>query len=261
MSQLASHTFGGIRSRAFSNFGLQHHFFERVGGESQPPYQSFNCAYKTVDPHAPQNREALFTALGLKGAATRILNPCHGDKIAIVTEADWSAHPHDVLIGTDAALTRTPGTYFVMSTADCLPVLLTDTHCQFAGIVHLGWRNIVAGFMNKVLDTVQQQLGIDPTTLRAAIGPSIYPCCYVYENPIQKEDLFWQPYLKRLDSDRYAIDLVSPVKAQLLSAGIAPDNLFEAGICTGCHNDQFFSCYLEGHTSGRFPTVVGLVQA
>jgi YfiH family protein len=261
MPQLTDHTFGDLHAQAIQGFGLKHHFFERGGGASLPPYQSFNCAYKTSDPHATQNREDLFSALRLQASATRILNPCHGDKIAIVTDADWSAHPHDVLIGTDAALTRTPGTYFVMSTADCLPVLLTDTQRQFAGIVHLGWRNIVAGFMGKVLDAVKQQLDIDPTLLCAAIGPSIYPCCYIYENPIQKDDPFWQPYLKRMDGDRYAIDLVSPVKAQLIGAGIATENIFEVGICTSCENQRFFSCYLEGQTSGRFPTVVGLVES
>jgi polyphenol oxidase len=247
-----------IAFQAINNFGLEHYFFERSGGASQYPYKSFNCAYKTQDPDAARNRELLFEKLELHQKATRILNPCHGDKIAFITEEQWAAEPHDVLIGTDAALTCTPGSHFVMSTADCLPVLLTDTHFKFAGIVHLGWRNIVAGFMPKVLEAVRDRLGVRPEFIRAAIGPSIYPCCYIYENPIQKDEIFWKPYLKRLDGDRYAIDLVSPVKAQLKRFGLNKSNILETSICTGCNNDRFFSCYLEGYMSGRFPTVISL---
>jgi len=255
---LVAHRQGDLSCYRLSALPVQHGFFTRLGGLSQPPYASLNTAYITKDPHAAANRELLFDTLGLAAAPLRILNPCHGEKIVFVDRADWQSNSRAVLIQTDAAFTATPDSYFLVSTGDCIPAIFSDAAASFAGIVHLGWRNLLADFSGKVVSALQAHYGIEPGALVAGIGPSIYPCCYVFQEPQQKDDSFWQPFLQDRGDGYYGIDLPAAFKAQLVRHGVQPRNIYETGLCTDCHNELFFSCYKEGYVSGRFPTVVGL---
>ncbi len=177
-------------------------------------------------------------------------------------ETERQTNIRDVLIKTDAAFTRiTPGTYFLVSTADCIPASFTDASLSFTGVLHLGWRNLVADFTGKVITALQNHYDVRPDSLMVGIGPLIYPCCYVFKSPTQKEEPFWQPFLHYQGDGHYAIDLASAFKAQLMRWGIPGENISETHLCTGCQNDVFFSCYKEGYVSGRFPTVVGLEPA
>lgn len=259
--QVTQLNFADLTAYRISSFPLWHAFFSRNGGFSDTPYASLNAAWRTEDPAAPRNREKLLSASQLTDKPLRILNPCHGERIAVVVDTDWGADKDGVLIETDAAITRTPGTYFLMSTADCLPVLICNREQDLMALIHLGWRNIVAGFPSKVISTIEEMFGIPPTELLAAIGPSIYPCCYAFENPTQKQDPFWTPFLTDLADGKTAIDLVAATRKQLENAGMKTDAISDSALCTGCRNDTFFSCFKEGYKSGRFPTLVGLAPA
>jgi copper oxidase (laccase) domain-containing protein len=248
---------GGLTSFSLKGFPLRHGFFARSGGKSSAPYTSLNTAYITKDPDAPLNRELLFRSLGIGHQAIRILNPCHGDRIVFedmsCAEADNIAK---VLIKTDAAFTRQPDTHFLVSTADCIPALFTDDDLSFAGVMHLGWRNLVTDFTEKVIGALLENYGVSPESLRVGIGPLIYPCCYVFKEPVQKDDPFWQPFLRDCGDGNCGIDLASAFKAKLTRCGIPAEKIAESGICTACENKFFFSCYKEGYVSGRFPTLL-----
>jgi YfiH family protein len=234
-----------------------HGFFTRDGGFSREPYRSLNTAFVTQDAAAPRNRQKLFETLAI-GDRVRILNPCHGEQTAFVDAAAWAAERQAVLIKTDAAFSRERGSHLLVSTADCIPAVVTDTAGSFVGLVHLGWRNLVADLTGKVLTAVQAQYGVAMVEVVIGIGPAIYPCCYVFQDPVQKDQPFWQPFLRAQGNGRYGIDLVGAFRAQLAGVGVRPEHIHEAGLCTACRNELFFSCYKEGYVSGRFPTVVGL---
>jgi len=258
---LMAHRRGDLSYYRLSALPVRHGFFTRLGGFSQPPYASLNTAYVTKDPYAAANRELLFNTLGLAAAPVRILNPCHGEKITFVDPTDWRTSSRAVLIKTDAAFTATPNSYFLVSTGDCIPAIFSDAAASFVGIVHLGWRNLLADFTANMVSALQTHYGIEPGALVAGIGPAIYPCCYVFQEPQQKDDPFWRPFLQDRGNGYYGIDLPAAFKAQLVRHGVGLGNIHETGLCTACHNELFFSCYKEGYVSGRFPTVVGLCPA
>jgi YfiH family protein len=250
----------GLTRYRFATLPLWHGFFARTGGVSTPPYASFNTAFVTQDSQASQNRDRLYHALDIVDRPLRILNPCHGDRIAFVDDEAWQAKPRDVLYKTDGAFTRTAGSYFLLSTADCIPAIFSDTQGSFTGLVHLGWRNVMAHFTETVVEALQTTYGIAPKSLRVGIGPAIYPCCYHIKEPQQRHEPFWQPFLTDSGDGIYQIDLIGAFKTQLQGCGVAADHIHETQLCTGCHNETFFSCHKEGYVSGRFPTVVGLRQ-
>jgi YfiH family protein len=235
-----------------------HGFFARTGGVSTTPYAGLNTAYITEDPRASQNRDLLYQTLHMENSPIRILNPCHGNRIAFVDESAWQANTNAVLYKTDGAFTRTAGSYFLMSTADCIPAIFSDTQGSFVGLIHLGWRNIMAHFTETVVNALQTTYGVAPRSLVVGIGPAIYPCCYHIKAPQQRHDPFWRPFLTDCGDDIYQIDLISAFKTQLQRGGIEANHVYETQLCTGCHKETFFSCYKEGYVSGRFPTVAGL---
>lgn len=251
-------THAGLTRYRLPTLPIWHGFFARTGGVSTPPYASLNTAYMTQDPQAWQNRDLLYQTLHMANRPIRILNPCHGDGIAFVDESAWRANTHAVLYKTDGAFTRTAGSYFLMSTADCIPAIFSDVQGSFMGLVHLGWRNVMTHFTETVVNALQTTYGVAPKSLIVGIGPAIYPCCYQIKAPQQRHDPFWQPFLADCGDDIYQVDLISAFKTQLKQCGIQVNNIQEAQLCTGCQNETFFSCHKEGYVSGRFPTVAGL---
>lgn len=258
IDRLISRDYGPLTGLAIPGLPVWHRFFKRTGGYGIPPYESLNTAFRTQDPKAAENRQLLFAETGLADLPVRILNPCHGSKIAFVRKTDWQSRRQDVLIETDAAFTETPETFFLVSTADCIPAIFTDISMSFGGVVHLGWRNLVNSFAADVVQELEKKYAVSPSSLWVGLGPAIYPCCYLFKDPVQKNDPFWKPFLKDIKDGETAIDLVSALKHQLVTAGIPEGQILESGVCTGCRNDLFFSCYKEGYVSGRFPTLVGL---
>lgn len=73
----------------------------------------------------------------------------------------------------DAIFTTRQALPVAVATADCVPVILEGD--GFAAVVHAGWRGASAGVMEK---TIAELRAADLTVSRAAIGPSIGPCCY-----------------------------------------------------------------------------------
>lgn len=259
--RLSRLTYDGLTCFSLQQFPAWHGFFTRTGGQSRVPYVSLNTAYVTDDPHASLNRDRLFRSLEMDKKPVRILNPCHGERIVFTEETNWHEKIRDILIRTDAAFTRTPGTYFLVSTADCIPAIFTDSGLSFTGVAHLGWRGLVSDFTGKIIAALRDHYTLRPESVQVGIGPMIYPCCYLFKDPVQKNDPFWKPFLRDYEDGQSAIDLASAFRTQLTGCGIPDENILETGICTSCRNEAFFSCYKEGYRSGRFPTVIGCCAA
>jgi copper oxidase (laccase) domain-containing protein len=249
---------GGLTYFTIPGFPAGHAFFTRNGGNSTGPYAALNTAVKTEDPCAASNRKFLFETMSMEEKNVVILRPDHGQHIEFIDTLPSGNTGSTILKNTDAAFTVLNQIVFFVSSADCLILTVTDTDRSFVGIIHLGWRNLVRKFGQMTMNTLINRYEVNPEKIIINIGPCIYPCCYVFENPSQKADPFWQPFLACKNGGFYSIDLVSAAKKQLSLAGIFEERILETGLCTGCRTDLFFSCYKEGYVSGRFPTICGL---
>jgi YfiH family protein len=73
----------------------------------------------------------------------------------------------------DALVTRRPGLPLAIRTADCVPVVI---HGDTAvAVVHAGWRGLASGVVENAIAALGEE---DAVPRRAAVGPSIGPCCY-----------------------------------------------------------------------------------
>ncbi len=156
--------------------------------------------------------------------------------------------------GHDAVLTNQAGALLTIQTADCVPVLLTDSARGVIGAVHAGWRGAVSGIVAKSVRNMVERFDAAPASLHVAIGPSAGPCCYEVDAPVMDrlaadaaDDL---AILKRTGPGRGRLDLKQLIRRQAVSVGIAEDHIHTVNLCTICRPDLFFSYRREGRVHG-----------
>jgi len=75
----------------------------------------------------------------------------------------------------DAIVTVTPDLPIAVRVADCAPIALLGD--GVVGVVHAGWRGIVAGVIPAALDTMRS---LGAGDIRAVLGPCIHAECYEF---------------------------------------------------------------------------------
>lgn len=169
------------------------------------------------------------------------LRQIHSD---IAVDADQPDCP----VEGDALLSSTPGVVVGVKTADCVPILLVDERHRAVAAVHAGWRGTASQIALKTIRAMNAR----PVDLHAAIGPGIGPCCYEVGPEVAARFGI---------EGRAYIDLADINRRQLLSAGIAEERIYAAGLCTFCHADQFHSFRRDREAAGRMISFIGVKAA
>ena len=236
--------------------GLRHTVLTRIGGVSHGPYATLNLGHTVGDEPAAveENHRRALALLGLEPG--QVVSPwqVHGASVGIVGREHIGA----ICPETDALLTTTPGVPLMMRFGDCTPVLLCDPVQRVAGMAHAGWRGIVAGVIEASVQTMTEELGSDVKDIWAGIGPTIGPCCYEVGADVAQEVSDACPseaeVIRRVNGRVHA-DLPGAAEAQLRAEGV--ERIEQAGLCTSCRVDEFFSHRAEDGETGRFGIVIG----
>jgi purine-nucleoside/S-methyl-5'-thioadenosine phosphorylase / adenosine deaminase len=245
----------------------------RHGGESTGPYATMNLGRRGDDDPAVvmRNRGRMATLAGVSAERLTFARQIHGARVAVVGAADAGRAIDD----TDALVTDVSGAPLVILTADCAAVFLLDPVRRAVGIAHAGWRGTVARIAARTVETMQSAFGTDPRDLVAGIGPSIGPCCYevgqdvvdaVYESLADHADqIVVEPdmasagsFRGSVNEDRKHFDLWIANERILMDAGVAPERIEIAGLCTACRTDLFYSHRAEHGRTGRFGGLIML---
>ena len=206
-------------------------------------------------------------ALGLESKNVRYARQVHGDACldADVTVAGG-------LIGTgDALFTRQLRRPVAVFTADCVPLIVVDPERPALGVAHAGWRGTVRGIAARLVAALVEQAGARADRLRAAIGPSIGPCCYEVDEPVVGPlraafPTAWERWVRpgapgrpgrQGRQGRWWLDLWAANAEQLTAVGVPAGAILSPRLCTGCRQDLFFSYRKEGLT-GRLATLAVL---
>lgn len=144
----------------------------RRGGVSPAPYGDgdggggLNLGVHVGDAleNVQQNRRLLAAHLP---AHPVWLTQVHG--VAVVdADAQIGLAPPDA----DASFSKARGVVCAVLTADCLPVLFTDTQGAVVAAAHAGWRGLAAGVLGR---TVAAMRGAGAGEIMAWLGPAIGP--------------------------------------------------------------------------------------
>src|SRR4051794_13365657 len=164
---------GGVRWLQADLPGATAAFSTRIGGVSQPPFDSLNLGLFTEDERETvvENRIRLAAALGLAPERIAIGRQVHGAELAIhggPQDPSPFAEPGNAVPEVDGHVTAEPSLALLVFAADCLPVALSGP--GGVAMLHCGWRGLAAGILAR---------GAEATgATDAAMGPGIGPCCY-----------------------------------------------------------------------------------
>lgn len=251
---------GHLQARAFQEAGPIHAFSTREGGVSLPPYHSLNLSFGVGDdPEAvKENRRRFFRALAVEPYRVVRVQQVHGDGVLVVDRGlAWrEGLPHDAMV------TSLPGHALVISTADCLPILLFDPRRRAIGAVHAGWRSTVKRIAEKTMNTMVEVYDTDPGDVIAAIGPGIGVCCYEVDDPVvellSRSLPHWRAFATAKTNGRFNLDL-SGINAKMLEeAGLRREHILQLGLCTACRPDLFYSYRREKPRTGRMLSLIML---
>lgn len=149
----------------------------------------------------------------------------------------------------DALLEDKQGAVVAVKTADCIPILLADERHRAVAAVHAGWRGTVAHIAPQALEAMRERFGTEPEDVHAAIGPGIGKCCYEVGPEVAAQ--FGE-------SGRAHIDLAAANSEQLAEAGVAPERIYTATLCTMCSPQEFHSFRRDKEAAGRLWSFIGI---
>lgn len=214
-------------------------FTTRIGGVSEPPYESLNLAVLTGDEAVAvrENRHRLAGAVGLDPARVVIGRQVHGAEIAaheVPQSPSPFAEPGPEPPHVDGHRTESSGLGVLVFVADCLPIALSGG--GGIAILHCGWRGMAAG----IIDRGVREVG----ARAAAVGPGIGPCCYEVGEDVLAQFL----PLGEVANGRM-LNLRAVAISLLERAGV--ERIEASDLCTSCASDLFFSHRRDGERTGR----------
>lgn len=246
--------------------GVRIAFTGREGGVSEGAYASLNLgAHVGDDPErVSANRRALMEALGAERMELVVPSQVHGTHVAFVRSADAGAvglARDECAAGADAVAVGVGGVAALLCFADCVPLVVVSPSGRFA-VAHAGWRGAIAGVasaaVRAVLSLDAELGGADVAAagrdsaadgLNVYVGPHIHAECFQVGSEVR--DAFQARFGACCVADATHVDLSAAVRRDLVDAGVAPSRIADAGVCTACERQSYFSYRASGGACGR----------
>jgi len=219
---------------------LIHGFCGRGGGVSRGTFSELNLSFHVGDVStAVQENWRRVTAATDDVAHFTTMQQVHGAHVRRVDHATTDAGEADALV------THLSGIALSVLTADCVPILIVAPRSRVVAAVHAGWRGTVVGIVQRVVHVLQEEYGLAPQDLHAALGPAIGGCCYEVGGDVTREleercGSIAGAILAR-NSAKAWLDLRRVNAALLVRAGVPQRHIIPIGPCTRCAVSEYFS--------------------
>lgn len=230
---------------------IKHGFSTRLGGVSEGIYESMNLGFSNGDApeNVRENYERISKSIGFDLETIVTSDQVHNTEIRLVTAKDKGKGvitKRDYK-GVDGLITRETGIMLATYYADCVPLYFIDTKNHAIGLSHSGWRGTVKRMGEATLRAMEKQFGSNAVEVITLIGPSICGDCYevskdvadVFEMEFQDNQL--KDILTLNETGKYQLNLWEANRHIFLDAGIKPENIHTAEVCTCCNSSLLFS--------------------
>jgi YfiH family protein len=238
-------------------------------------------------PDAASDWNRVASEIGVAPANLWRMRQVHGCAIAAARSTLTLPPPE-----ADGLLTADPEIALAVQVADCVPLLLADARTGAVAATHAGWLGAAANIAGATVRQLVERWRVNPGDLVAAIGPSIGPCCYQVGPEVKAAFLDQAGALDQRDqrdqrvqpdqietwfqpdvpgktphasasvsvgaTDRLKLDMWKVNRDQLVAAGLSPERIHVAGLCTASHVDHLYSYRVEGAATGR---LLGVIRA
>jgi polyphenol oxidase len=200
--------------------------------------------------------EAVGALAGVPAARLRLLHQVHGHRI-VISGQDGDRPEADGVVTDDASVA------VVVRVADCAPILIADRRLGVVAAVHAGWRSTMQRIGPQAVAALKQHFGSRAGDLVAAIGPSLGTCCGEMGEEVvgmfreaAHDDPSIERWFVREVGRKPHFDLWRANREQLERAGVPPQAIHVAGLCTCTHPDVFHSFRATGQQAGRMAAVI-----
>jgi polyphenol oxidase len=219
--------------------GVVHGFFTRKGGVSSGLYKGLNVGSGSNDAPDAVTENRL--------RAARFMNP---QSVAVITP--WQVHSPDAVIvegpfqgekpKADGIVTATPDLVIGVVTADCGPILFSDTKAGVIGAAHAGWKGAMDGVLENTI-AAMEKIGARRADIRAVLGPSISQRNYevgeeYVANFVTRDPDFWRFFAESHRARHAMFDLRAFTLLKLEAAGV---ECAMTDDCTYADEDNFYS--------------------
>lgn len=247
--------------------GFANGFSTRGGGTSLMPENALNLAGFNEDAaeNILENRRRFLKLFAGEWALAGCWQ-VHGSDVRLIKNLVDAKPAEDVRGDTvycDAIVSNASGVLAGVKTADCGPILIGDPKRGSFAAVHAGWRGTLADVATKALNRMVDEYKTHAEDVRVAIGPAAGSCCYevgsdvinAFRDRFPGQDQLFTETRK----DHACIDLLQANRSQLVSAGVDPDRINIAPLCTMCRTDLFFSYRREKNVFGKVGRLMSVI--
>ncbi len=210
-----------------------------------------------------KNRERFLSKFGITMDSCICIWVQHKDEVIVADKktAGISIRDYKFAVKVDGLVTDKKELYLFLLVADCLPIIIYDPKKNIVGNIHAGWKGVDLEIAKKAIKRMRTEFGTNPVDVVVGIGPCARRESFIKENPGQKDDPKWQPYMNKVGPYLYEVDLAGFTKKQLIDCGVAEENIFDCNVDT-IKDDRFFSHFRDKeksiHKQGRFASIVGI---
>lgn len=156
----------------------------------------------------------------------------------------------------DAVFATQPEVACIVRTADCLPILISDSQSQCVCAIHAGWRGLVKGIIQHSLTV----LPVHPSHLFVWLGPAIGPHAFEVGEEVYQQFLCLLPVTAKAFisyQQRYLCDIYQLAKIFLVQSGVNINRIFGGQYCTVTDTKRFYSYRsTHGKETGRLLSII-----
>jgi purine-nucleoside/S-methyl-5'-thioadenosine phosphorylase / adenosine deaminase len=260
----------GVRAlvcRPLEQDGFVNGFSTRLGGVSEMPRNALSLAGFNDDAaeNILENRRRflkLFPGEWSLAGCWQV----HGADVRAVNSVE-EAKPAENQLGDtiycDVIVSNAEGVLAGVKTADCVPILIGDPVTRSFAAVHAGWRGTLETAVLSGVTRLIMEYDVRPENLRVAIGASAGPCCYEVGSDVIDAFSSRFSYGAKLFTptrpEHARVDLLQANRNQLESAGVLPERIHTAPLCTMCRTDLFFSYRKEKSVNGKVGRLMAVI--
>ncbi|KOO06457.1 peptidoglycan editing factor PgeF [Vibrio hepatarius] len=222
----------------------------RIGGFSHAPYQGLNLGSHVGDDAAvvASNRQWLFEHANMPSRPIW-LNQTHSTLVLEVSS------PTDEVLDADGLFTQSANVVCSAMTADCLPVLLTNTTGTQVAAVHAGWRGLAGGIVEQALQKFDGEVlaWIGPAIGQSAfeVGKDVLDAFCTFDSQAEKA------FTPKNIEGKWHADMNMLVTQRLNKAGVMA--VYYSDLCTYNDAERFYSYRRDGKT-GRQASFIWIEQ-
>ncbi|POC27280.1 multi-copper polyphenol oxidoreductase [Vibrio vulnificus] len=212
----------------------------RQGGYSTGVYAGLNLGTHVGDDFSivMRNRQWLAEQAQMPSAPIW-LNQTHSTTVIEATG------PTEVILDADGVFTHSSDVVCSAMTADCLPVLITNTSGTQVAAVHAGWRGLAGGIVEEALRHFSQDVLI---WLGPAIGPQAFEVGDdVVEAFCQQHPQAVSAFSAHTTPNKWLADMDQLARIRLSSIGV--EAIYSSELCT--YQDLRFYSYRREGVTGR----------